>query len=303
VTVALPTLTFALPFYSGIAYLPRALASLRAQRDPDWRAFVCDNASPEPGLGAMVAALGDARITYVRNATNLGMAGNFNRCLDLADTDLVTLLHADDELEPGYAGAFRAAAARFPDAVALFCRATIIGERSQRLLSIPDLVKDRITPIGDAPTLLRGEPALRALLRGNFIVAPTLCFRRQILGARRFPAGYKFVLDAMLTTDLLLAGEALVGLPERLYRYRRHGGNATEAMTRDQVRFREEQAYFEHLREAALARGWDACARLAADKRILKLNVAFKLLTACAKLSFAEARGNFHMLRELAGRA
>ncbi|HEY0190053.1 MAG TPA: glycosyltransferase, partial [Kofleriaceae bacterium] len=75
-----PQITFAIPFYSGRAYLERTIASVLAQRDVRWRAFVADNCSPEPEIEALVARAGGGRIGYVRHDHNLGMAGNFNRC-------------------------------------------------------------------------------------------------------------------------------------------------------------------------------------------------------------------------------
>ena len=50
---------------------------------------------------------------------------------------------------------------------------------------------------------------VRALLKGDFIMAPTLCFRMSRLGGERFREGLKFVLDIQLTTNLLFAAVAL----------------------------------------------------------------------------------------------
>src|SRR4051794_31476598 len=101
----------AIPFYLNMEYLGRALQSLVAQTDQAWSAIVVDDASPESGADALVAAVGDERITYVRNDHNLGIAANFNRCLELgrAVAGIVTIFHADDELAPGYVAAIRAA--------------------------------------------------------------------------------------------------------------------------------------------------------------------------------------------------
>jgi glycosyltransferase involved in cell wall biosynthesis len=294
-----PPVTFAIPFYSGLVYLPRAIESVLAQRDPSWQAFVVDNDSPERGAEAVVRGFRDDRIRYLRNPRNLGMAGNFNRCLDLAETDLVTLLHSDDELLPGYCGTVRAAAGRHPSAAAFYCRAEIIGEDSQPTFSLPDFVKYFIDPSPRREHVLAGEAGVRALLRSNFIMAPTLCFRKSVLADRRFPEGPQFVLDLELTTSLLLAGESLVGVPERCYRYRRHGGSATAEFTRTQHRFREESDYYDRMRAIAEARQWDRCARLAARKSVLKLNVTFCALRSFARLRLGQARRELQLLRQL----
>lgn len=294
---AQPAITFTIPFYSGTRYLARAIDSIFAQRDPAWRAIVIDDGS-EPGVDALVRGYGD-RISYVKNPHNLGLGGNFNRCLDLATTELVTVLHADDELMPEYGATMRAAADRHPGAVAVFCRCRIIGPDDRPVLSLADLVKDRIHPSRNREVTLAGEPGVRALLRANFIPAPTLCFRRSVLGDRRFPAQYKFVLDWELTTRLLLDGETLIGVPDRCYRYRRHDEAATSKYTRTQLRFREESDYYDRMADIARGRGWDRCVALARQKRMTKLNITYRALRSLAALQIGDARRSFRLLREL----
>lgn len=295
----LPRITFAIPFYTGIPYLARTLQSIVAQEDDGWEAVVCDD-GPEQGVEEVVRTFGAGRVRYERNPRNLGMAGNFNRCLEIATTELVTVLHGDDELMPTYAGTLRAAAARHPTAAALFCRALIIDEQGAPRFSLTDAVKDvLINPAPRGELLLHGEPGVRALLKGNFIMAPTLCFRKSVLTDRRFPLGVKFVMDWELTTRLLLDGDTLVGLPDRCYRYRRHEENATAQYTRTQLRFREESEFYDRIRVTAAARGWDACVKLATQKRIIKLNIAYRALKDTVLLDFAEARRGLRLLREL----
>ena len=296
--MAAPTITFAIPFYTGITYLARLLQSLVAQEDPSWEAVVCDD-GPEQGVESVVRAFGNGRVRYTRNPQNLGIAGNFNRCLDVGETELVTVLHADDELAPTYCGTMRAAAERHPQAAAIFCQATIIGPESQPWFSLADTVKRYIDPSARREIVLEGEPGVRALLRANFIMAPTLCFRTSVLGTRRFPSGYKFVMDWMLTTSLLLEGETLVGIPDVCYRYRRHDSNATEKLTRTQLRFREESEFYDRMQAIARERGWSQCVALAKEKRIIKLNVAYRALKSIALFELGDAQRGFRLLREL----
>lgn len=293
-----PLITFAIPYYSGRSYLERTLASVMAQTRQDWHCIVCDDSS-DPEVPAVVARIGGGRIEYAKNQKTLGMAANFNRCVDVAETNLVTVLHADDELAPSYTGTFMAAAARYPRAAALFCNAVIIGPDSAPRFSLADLVKRRITPSAKTEVELAGEPGLRALLQANFIVAPTLCFRKSVLGQRRFPETVAFIMDLELTTQLLLDGESLVGLPDRAYRYRRHDENATEHLTKSQRRYREESAYYDRMATVAAERGWPKCAEVARKKRILKLNITYRALKSAALGQFRDARRGLELLREL----
>jgi hypothetical protein len=70
-------LEFRVPTYRRPELLRRALASLRAQTDPRWRAVVLDDSPTQEGR-AVVAALGDERITYRPNPTPLLAAGNLD---------------------------------------------------------------------------------------------------------------------------------------------------------------------------------------------------------------------------------
>lgn len=295
---ASPAITYGIPFYSGAAYLVRSLDSLLRQRDPAWRAVVIDDGA-EPGIAELVRSYGE-RIAYVKNPRNIGMGNNFNRCLELADTELVTVFHADDELDPAYTGTMRAAAARHPEAAAVFCRCNIIGPDHRPRFSFPDAVKDYLVhPSPRREVALTGERGVRALLKANFIPAPTLCFRRRVLGDRRFEPAYKFVLDWELTTRLLFEGETLIGIPDRVYRYRRHDEAATSKYTRNHLRFREEAAFYDRMLAEATRRGWTACAELARKRLMTKLNVAYLTLRDVVSLHLREARRNFNLLREL----
>src|SRR4051794_33899326 len=104
-----PQVCLAIPFFSGLDYLSLALRSLLDQSDPSWTAIVVDDASREDGAQALIADLGDSRVRYVRNECNLGVAANFNRCIELASAEapVVVVFHADDELDPGYVAAIR----------------------------------------------------------------------------------------------------------------------------------------------------------------------------------------------------
>src|SRR4051794_25715343 len=135
-----PAITFAIPYYSNADYLLEAVASVRAQTIDDWELLVVDDAGPQPA-GERVDALGDPRIRYIRNTSNLGLADNWNECIRLAGGPLVTLLHADDRLRPGYAVAVLAAARQSPEGAAAFTDATIIGAERTPARAVPDLVK------------------------------------------------------------------------------------------------------------------------------------------------------------------
>jgi len=289
-------ITFAIPYYSGLAYLQRTIESVLGQSDDSWSALLVDD-SPKQEAADLVQRIGQGRVRYAPNERNLGMAATFNRCIDLAETDLVTVLHADDELAPTYTRIVGDALARHPDATAAYTGIDVIGEASQPSFSLPHFVKGSINPARRRELVLDGEPGVRALLRGNFIPAATLCLRRSRLGARRFRAHYKFVLDWDFTLGILLDGGSIVGVPAHCLRNRAHREAATEQLTREHRRFTEEIELYDEMEATARERGWSRCVEVARARRFTKLHIVYRAVTSLARFDLGHARHALELLR------
>jgi glycosyltransferase involved in cell wall biosynthesis len=295
-------LTVAIPYYRNRQYLGAAVGSVLGQRDPRWRLVISDGSGGADGAVAeLVARTDDLRVRVLPSDRPLGMAENWNRCLDAAPSDLITLLHDDDLLLPDYVGRVLAAAAAHPGAVALFCEARIIGPDGEPRFSFPDYVKRFFRPKPGQVVVLRGGPGLRALVRGNFITCPTLCYRRPRLGEHRFDPRWSQVLDLDLTSRVLLEGHHLVGLPDTLYAYRRHPGNATAAQTESLVRFREERALYGEIAVRAAVQRWGRAAAAARGKTIIKLHLICRLAADLLRGSWSAARRKAVLLGALLG--
>jgi glycosyltransferase involved in cell wall biosynthesis len=96
---ALSRISVVIPCYRDSATLGRALASLQRQTRPADEIIVVDDCSPE---GAEIQQVLEKfpQVRYVRNATNLGLAGTRNEGLSLVTCDVVTFMDADDEAHP-----------------------------------------------------------------------------------------------------------------------------------------------------------------------------------------------------------
>lgn len=291
-------ITLAIPFYSGLEYLRAALDSLVAQSSPSWRAIVVDDAGPEPEARELVASFGDDRIEFVRNPRNLGLADNWNHCLASSTTDLVTLFHADDELEPDYVETVVHAHRAHPTAVAVYTRASVIGASGRKRLSPPDLAKIFTGLQLRHETVLEGEDGLASLLRGQWLFCPTLCFKRSLVGPNPFDPQWRQVLDLDLLSHLLLGGQHLVGVPRTCYRYRRHETSQTAELTQALTRFHEEFAVYGEVSSKAEAAGWDRAATVARRGRIVRAHLMYRVLLSLVTLKPSYARACLRLLRE-----
>ncbi|HLI94969.1 MAG TPA: glycosyltransferase family 2 protein [Candidatus Baltobacteraceae bacterium] len=93
------TFTVCVPSYNAERVIGETLRSLVRQTFEDWECLVVDDGSTD-GTEAIVRSIPDARIRFARNATNLGCAGNFQRCRDLATGKFIYFLANDDIIAP-----------------------------------------------------------------------------------------------------------------------------------------------------------------------------------------------------------
>ncbi len=290
----------AIPFFSNLDYLRVALRSLVAQTDVMWTAMVVDDCSPEVGAEQVVAALGDSRIRYVRNERNLGVAANFNRCFELAgpDSEIVTVFHADDQLEPGYVAAVRAAHLAFPDAACVAPRVTVIDSAGRSTRTLVDSVKSALWP-RQLPTTLVGDRGLARMMCGLFFYCPSVSYRVSQLPELRFDERWRQVMDLDFYSRILLSGGSIALVPDRAYRYRRHKETMTAQNSRSLVRLEEEVAVSREVSVAARARGWHRSARAARLRPTVRLN---GLLEAANLLAHRQLRTAWTAARQALGR-
>jgi glycosyltransferase involved in cell wall biosynthesis len=296
-----PRISFTIPYYDHPGYLAEAIDSVRRQTVADWELVVVDDCGPEPAAD-LVAALSDARVSYVRNERNLGLAGNWNECVRRASAPWVTVLHADDRLLPTYAERVLEAAGSRPSIAAAFTDVRTIGADGGPTTTVADLAK-RFFPRPRHDHDVHGDEATSVLLAGNYIVCPTLCLNREAVGPAPFDPRWRFVPDWAFTVGLLLGGATLHSVREPLVEYRRHGTSQTSLQTRDASRFVEEIAFLGEMADRAQALGWSASERAARRRISVRGHLAQKLLGDLARGRVGAARVKGRVLyRDLRGR-
>jgi glycosyltransferase involved in cell wall biosynthesis len=93
--------TVGIPTRNRAAFLREAIASVLGQNCGEFCVLVSDNASTD-ATSEVIASFADTRITHVRSERDIGMIANFDRLLDLVETEFIVLLPDDDLLYPDY---------------------------------------------------------------------------------------------------------------------------------------------------------------------------------------------------------
>ena len=94
-----PTVSVIVPTYNRAPLLPRALNSITSQSFGDFEVLVIDDGSADD-TPALMAALDDERIRYLRQSRNAGVSAARNRGLREARGRLIAFLDSDDEWLP-----------------------------------------------------------------------------------------------------------------------------------------------------------------------------------------------------------
>ncbi len=96
-----PKVSVLLPAYNAERFVDEAIQSVTRQTFGDWEVVAVDDASKDCTRQRLLDwAQRDARIRVHHNEQNLGMTGNWNRCLKHATGELVIKLDADDAFRP-----------------------------------------------------------------------------------------------------------------------------------------------------------------------------------------------------------
>lgn len=97
--VSRPFISYVIPVYKRADLLKRTLESVLRQKEVDfqWDIVVVDNeAGEENDTERLIREINEPRILYYRNRENLGVDGNYNRCIETARGEWVAMLHGDD---------------------------------------------------------------------------------------------------------------------------------------------------------------------------------------------------------------
>jgi len=283
-------ITIAIPCYCfKEEYIFKAINSVLNQSVNNWQLIIVDGSiSGAPELKSFALSIANSRVTYVRNKSDISMAGNWNYCFKHATGELITLLHDDDELHIDYVKEMLAFANTFPESAAYYCMVNLIDGNSNATWTLADKVKDLIKPSG-TENHIKGDSGLSSLLKGCFIFCPTVCYRTSKIQKKLFNAKWEMVTDFQSYYDLLEAGLTISGINKKLYNYRRHDHNQTAKLTRNFKRFEEEIEFYDFVRDS-LPETWTKSINVARSKRIIKLHLLYLVVSNLVKGNFAQAK-------------
>jgi len=169
-----PKISVILPTFNRAATLPMACQSVLDQSFGDLELIIVDDGSSDD-TAAVVGALGDERVRYIRQETNGGAASARNKGLEAAKGEFIAFQDSDDMWLPGKLAAQLAQFETLPDDVGVVTGSKIVYGRDENWNYGDGKVACAPPPSG---RLSLEEDQVKRCLSGNRISLQNALFRR-----------------------------------------------------------------------------------------------------------------------------
>lgn len=225
-----PAVSVCIPTRNGAPWIAETIASVTSQ-DADLEIVISDDASSD-GTIDIAASSDDARVRVEPSTARLGMAGNWNRAIELSRGAYMKVLMQDDALLPGALAVQQSLLDRHPEVGFAFGPRVLEGDGSP-------VAEDWMTRYG-APhealqiggEVLSGRQVVSALtrrrLRANAIGEPSVVLMRRSVLDRvgLFDVGLHQLTDLDLWIRMAAVSDVAFD-PRPVARFRVHAGSAT----------------------------------------------------------------------------
>jgi len=216
--MATPDISIIVPTFNRAHLLPKALATCLEQHHKNIEIIISDNCSTDNTADVVKPFLEDPRIRYYRNETNLGMMGNWRKCIyERCNSDWFLLMSDDDYFtDPDYLSlAWDAISLHSPKFVYAGGRVVDVSSGKIKHLDLP------------FSGLVRGIDIFksRGTIRPQDFILSNVIFHRRSVMDFHFPRNpLNLSSDSELFLTLCLEGDAYA-IPKRVMDYTLHSEN------------------------------------------------------------------------------
>ncbi len=223
-----PKVSVLIPSYNYAHYLDEAIQSVIDQTFTDFELVIVDNHSTDNTEEVVQKYLTDSRIRYYQNPTNLGLGGNWNKCLEYARGKYIKYLCADDKFHPRLLEQYVAVMEENPNVSFVTCFRQQFGTKTN-IVEVPfigmhDGMKTLYHTLNTKGWL--GEPSV-------------VMIRRENIKLGKFNPNYTWLIDYDMWIRHLTVGDCYV-IPEPLIFIRNHEGQITKMVMRNFINHFEE---------------------------------------------------------------
>ncbi len=217
-----------IPAYNNADTISDTITSVLTCDYKNLEVILVDDHSDD-GTYEVARAFCDERLKVFKNEKNLGMAGNWNRCLSLCTGTYVRLLCGDDRIDPDLISMEVAVLESVPSVVMVSSDTAFVNKAGE-VVGHYDRYRGKRSALRPILKLVRGEPYVtevydeshrflgKEIVRYSFFTRDYLgaplanLFRREVAGA--FDKDFSYIIDYDFFVDIALKGDVYV-IPEK----------------------------------------------------------------------------------------
>lgn len=225
-----------IPAYNNEQHIADTIESILNQTYTELTLVIVDDCSTDKTV-EVIQSFQDERVELIRNEKNLGMSGNWNKCVSQCNSEYVKLICADDILVPTCVE-----------------REIFLMEQDETIVmttSDSSLIDDQQIRLGIFPRyysqgIIEGEKlAKKSLIGMNYFGMPcAVMFRKRIFDmVGGFDSYFQYILDFDVWTRIACEGNVYV-IKEELNQFRlRRESNTGKVFTTDRKAYYIEHKY------------------------------------------------------------
>ncbi len=208
-------------FESDPIYLRAAIESALNQTWTNIEVVVSDDSSTNQ-LNQLAASFCDARLTYHHNSSRLGVARNYNRCLEVSSGEFIVVLNHDDAIESNFLDTLVPHLQENPEVSLAFCDHWVIDGNGNKMITETEETSLRFRRSELRAGVCR--PFRDLVVRQSIPMAMGTVFRRSRL-SKTIPQEVGPSYDLWLAFELAKSAAAAFYEPTRLSNWRVHQSN------------------------------------------------------------------------------
>lgn len=214
----MPKFTIVTSVYNHERFIAERVRSIIDQRERDWEWIIIDDCSSDGSYALLEKLLGrNPRVKLFKNERNLGFTLSTQRGFDIAEGEYIYRADSDDSCHPEFLSYLGRELDQDTSLSFVWSRAMSMNEAGQVWGGFPERRDYKVS----------GLDLLAMVVGGNFLVAPSILYRRSVVvtsgGFASIPS-LRVNSDWLLTMNCLLYGGAAY-FDRRLSYYRTHATN------------------------------------------------------------------------------
>jgi len=285
--VSKPILEVVIPAYGDSPYLKATLESAIRNLSQNVKITVLEDPSDSKHVAEIVKDFSN-RVGYQVNANRLGIAGNFNKALEISQAKF-TLICGSDDLLIGDISKELETINQETFAAVTSC-SQIIDSNDQKIRPLPDIIKKIIAPRIKGPKIYNNKNFFNHLMLGDWLYFPSIAWNTEILKKEKFSEEFHTAMDLDIFVRLIEKDYKIYHFPVTKFAYRRHSASASSLYAYQTGRFLEELRCHKNALKVAELKNWHASIFFAHLALTIRLHGILKALSWVLKMRFKSAK-------------